>query len=464
MSAPHLLVICLDSVRKDFYDTYAQRLGSHATLRWTGMRAASSWSVPSHAAMLTGTLPHRTGLHAYNRNFNTLLPQHTIHNSDGLDEYRTVCVSANVYASSAFGFDTLFDRCIGVSPSRRFHRGIDVSAYIHDRDSESLLSFLRVAAKQKYPFQSVANGALLKLHSAASQLPVRSPFDFGARGVARAVVDELHGATDPTFVFANFMDAHGPHAPFHGLDQDLYDCAPSYTSLEFDDWDVNVASGLGSYERRVEQVRQLYAAEIVYLDRVIDDLIEQLQSSLDRNVRVVVTADHGENLGYPADGHLLNHTSSLSEALLHVPFDVVSDAHSGIVDGVATHLDLGTILNRLRTGAPVNDCVRKVVGAEIAGSGAGVPDDQASYWDRTQRVVYRGDRKYVRDEFGSQSVYDVSGPPSQGTRIDKSIPVGTFEEVFDDRIDEFSRRAERSAEDVPIDTTTEQRLSDLGYL
>jgi len=64
--------------------------------------------------------------------------------------------------------------------------------------------------------------------------------------------------------------------------------------------------------------------------------------------------------------------------------------------------------------------------AEIVGSGSGIPEGgDESYWDRGQRVIYRGDRKYYRDQLGTEAVYDVSGPPSkQVERPDEMVPDG----------------------------------------
>jgi len=65
---------------------------------------------------------------------------------------------------------------------------------------------------------------------------------------------------------------------------------------------VNAADGLGEFEPSVERVRRLYAATVDYLDRLVADLVRALETGDDRESILIVTADHGENLGYESDG------------------------------------------------------------------------------------------------------------------------------------------------------------------
>lgn len=336
-----------------------------------------------------------------------------------------------------------------------------------ERDEEGLksyLTFLKTVATHDYPLQSVLNGLLLKTADLSARLPMRNPFDYGGKSIKRTLHRSLEEAHGPVLAFANLMDVHGPHTPFRGLDRDLYDASNSFDSTDFKDWDVSTADGLGDYEDAVETVRQLYRAEMDYLDRLLAEFVERTGEELDRDVVFVVTADHGENLGYEDEGYLMNHVSSLSEALLHVPFDVIApaDYDDETIDGLASHADLGEILRSLRTGEPVSGFTRDTARAEIVASGSGLPDDgDETYWNRSQRVVYRGDRKYYCDELGNQAVYDVSGEPSSSTELpDESVPDGLFEAHFP----AWVSKTDDSDYTEDLDQSTESRLEDLGYL
>ncbi|MDS0475774.1 sulfatase-like hydrolase/transferase [Natrinema sp. 1APR25-10V2] len=477
---PNIVVLCLDTVRKDVYDRYATRLRERAAVRFEGMRALGGWSVPSHAGMLTGSVPSETGVHAHQRRFDPIDVGDTWIAPLARRGYESVCVTSNIYASPVFGFDRFFDRTIPISPSRRLPAGMDVQQHISERSTdgvEAYADFVREALAHDHPLRSLANGVLLKLDDVSRKLPIEKPTDFGGRAIARTLEREVTEPDGPVVAFANLMDAHGPHTAFRGLDDSIHGVSADFHSSSFRDSDVNVADGLGEYESDVERVRRLYAATVDYLDRVVDDLLSALAAGDDRESILLVTADHGENLGYESDGYLMNHMSSLSEGLLHVPFDVVPTSGRALeladdtvrpvdVNGLSSHADLGEVVRSLASDDPFDPFAleRERARAEIVGSGSGIPEGgDESYWDRSQRVVYEDERKYYRDRLGTEAVYDVSGPPSKQVELpDETVPNGLFESVFGDWVSDHGRDGRAHAEEV--DAASRARLEDLGYL
>ncbi|NUB93257.1 sulfatase-like hydrolase/transferase [Haloterrigena sp. SYSU A121-1] len=478
---PNIVVLCLDTVRKDVYDRFATRLRERAAVRFEGMRALGGWSVPSHAGLLTGSVASETGVHAHQRRFDPIDAEDTWLTPLERQGYESVCVTSNIYASPVFGFDRFFDRTIPISPSRRLPEGMDVQEHISDRSTDGVAAyadFVREALEHDHPLRSLANGVLLKLDDVSRKLPIEKPTDFGGRAIARTLEREVAEPDGPVVAFANVMDAHGPHTAFRGLDDSIHGVSSDFHSSSFRDSDVNVADGLGEYESDVERVRRLYAATVDYLDRVVTDLLDALAREDDRESILIVTADHGENLGYESDGYLMNHMSSLSEGLLHVPFDVVATDDGALelavddtsrpvdVGGLASHADLGDAVRSLAGEEPFDPFAleRERARAEIVGSGSGIPEGgDESYWDRGQRVVYEGDRKYYRDQLGAEAVYDVSGPPSkQVERPDETVPDGLFESAFGDWVTDEDADGRDHAEGV--DAASRARLEDLGYL
>ena len=392
-----VVLVCLDSVRKDYFDRFAERLTERSDVRYRQCRAASSWSVPSHASMLTGTLPSRHGIHTYNPDYRTLPTADTF--LDDLPTHTTLGVSANVYASHAFGFDTHFDEFVSVSPNKRFPRGLDVEEFSRVADSEGAryyFQFLRAALGHDHPAASLANGTLAQLSHLADRLPVATPFDDGARAVAREARRLVARTDGPFFLFLNMMDAHVPNRPVRAYDESLYDAPATWSSSDLPKWDINRAETLDEYETDLGRFRDLYGASIDYLDRVVDSLIDDLERATDEDVTVVVTADHGENLGYDADDGQLGHDSSVSEGLMHVPLCVVNppEPTTRDTDAFVSHLSLGDLMAGLGTGETPD------VGAErIAGERIGTPNLEAladqERWNLGYRCVYEGERKTV---------------------------------------------------------------------
>lgn len=462
---PHIVILCLDSVRKDYYDKYASRLSKHTSIRFDGMRALSSWSVPSHAGMLTGEIPSETGVHAHQRHFAPISLEDTWLSDFKGEGYETVCVSANIYASPDFGFDRFFDRTYVVAPSCRFPDGMDIRSFLRERDEDGIRSYLKFSQKlltQDHPLKSLLNAVLFKSDELSRRLPVKKPFDYGGASITKILEKSLLKANKPQCVFANLMDAHGPHAAFRGMNDDLYDAPLDFDSRDFNDWTVSATEGLGTHEKEVEMVRGLYAAEIEYLDRIISGFVKRVRKESDRDVYFVITSDHGENLGYDSEDYMMNHVASLSEALLHVPFDVITPRPEEKVNGLASHADLGKILTAIREKEPLKQFNRESAYAEIIGSGSGLPDDgNNEYWDRGQRVIYQDGRKYYTDELGNEAVYDVSGAPSIQRRLSEvEVPEGLFDKYFGPWV--VQNQGESDPPD--ISEATKARLKELGYI
>jgi arylsulfatase A-like enzyme len=70
-------------------------------------------------------------------------------------------------------------------------------------------------------------------------------------------------------------------------------------------------------EAALATFRELYAGEIAYTDRFLGRMLDALDANgVLEDTLIVVTSDHGENLG---EDHLIGHQASLDDRLLHVP-------------------------------------------------------------------------------------------------------------------------------------------------
>lgn len=413
----NVVLICLDTVRKDVFDEHAPRIRARADRSYEQCRAASSWSIPSHASMMTGTLPHQHGVHDHNRDFSGIAASDTF--LADLPDHHTTGVSANVYASSGFGFDRMFDDFRDVSPDSRFPDGIHVGRFGYEHRGEGAKKFLSFAAAcltHDYPVKSLLNGAAVELDKALASLPVPKLLDEGASIIAREGVKTAESCPQPFFMFTNFMDAHAPLRHVRGYDRSLHDAPNTWSTADYDKWELNSdkAEGLERNREHVEHHRGLYRAAIDYLDRTVVAFMDDVQAATDRETTFVITADHGENLGFPADDYLVGHDSSLSEGLLHVPLCVVnapearesppagetSEGGPGddttLVSGYVSHLQLGDLLVGLAHGE-LPDVTRDRIPAELVGSSIAQPPEDPEYWNRMLRCVYDGGEKIEWD-------------------------------------------------------------------
>lgn len=483
------VLICLDTVRKDFFDEHAPRIRARADLSYEQCRAASSWSIPSHASMMTGTLPHHHGVHDHNRDFSGITESDTF--LADLPDHHTTGVSANVYASSGFGFDRMFDDFRDVSPDSRFPEGIHVGRFGYEHKGEGakkFLSFAKACATHDHPVKSFLNGAAVEIDKALASLPVPKLLDEGASIIAREGVETARSCPQPFFMFTNFMDAHAPLRHVRGYDRSLHDAPNTWSTADYDKWELNrdKADGLERNRDHVEHHRGLYRAAIDYLDRTVVAFMDDVQAATDHETTFVITADHGENLGFPADDYLVGHDSSLSEGLLHVPLYVVnppegyesvpgSETSGGspgddttLVSEYVSHLQLGDLLVGLAHDE-VPDVTRERIPAELIGSSIAQPPENPEYWNRMLRCVYDGTEKIEWDSLGESSRVRLDPDrPCWQERVDDDASEVAEEldaECFDEEITAYKRRAEGAeGEGVDVDEATADRLADLGYL
>ncbi|RBI60717.1 sulfatase [halophilic archaeon] len=460
----NIILLVLDSVRKDFFDEYAVRIKARSDYSFKECRAASSWSAPSHASMFTGLLPHEHGVSTYNRKMGSLTDYETI--CDLLQGYHTVGYSANMYASPAYGFDSEFDSFIEVPRYQRYPEALNAVSYFHKSDKEGLdlyMDYLQESISNEYPIKSLINGSLAQLKQLAMEQPIPDPVDDGAKLMIREIRETLRTATEPTFVFANFMESHEPFGHIWGLDKSIHGVPSSWTSASADRWDLIYDQDL--YDDHVSRLKGLYAANIDYLDRLIASLIDSL-SNMERETTIIVTADHGENLGNYTDDELFGHTSSLSDGLLHVPLEVINLDRSATISEYISHLQLPKFIENISNGEddiPTSECIF----SEVLGMAPGPqpPEDQ-TYWKRGIRCAYSDERKYEWDSLGNKREFTVpKGTPNHQKQIDELETIPEWaRDGFKNTISKAVSEAEKEETTTEVDAATEARLNDLGYM
>jgi hypothetical protein len=211
--ADNVVLIVLDTVRKDFFDEYAPRLQSLANASFEQCRSASSTSVPSHASLLTGRLPHQHGVHSFS-------PYHTdLERSDtflgDLPDHRALGVSANAFAGSPFGFDEAFDEFTDISWTRRFPEGMDVKEFAMTTEADGLAfytDFLETALRRDHTLKTVANAGLAQLDVTLSRFPLPRLLDDGATTALNVARRQIDQSPEPAFRFGNLIGVYTLHS------------------------------------------------------------------------------------------------------------------------------------------------------------------------------------------------------------------------------------------------------------
>jgi hypothetical protein len=270
-AGPNVLIIVADTLR---YDAVFQPDGSvkpelPELRRFAGESAvfdaayaASSWTLPSHFAAVTGLDAHRLGLDFDHQTFGKQVL--TLAERYRRVGYRTAAVLSNPFLNEGSGFTRGFD------------------SYEH---AGRALDLCRAAPMtilaQVWPrFEGTVCG-------------------WSASQVTRRALPHMNDDAAPYFVVLNYMDAH----------------EPSYLEP---DCRAGVPARHNTLLRLQVREEPIYHAAVRCLDRSLSTLFDRAAASR-RGTIVVFLSDHGEHLG---ERGLIGHGQSLYPELLHVPLMV----------------------------------------------------------------------------------------------------------------------------------------------
>jgi arylsulfatase A-like enzyme len=288
--SPNVLVIVVDTLRADHLSTYGyarptspnlSRIAAQGVLFENAM-AASSWTLPSHASMLTGRYPHEHGARFIDSTLTLRYP--TLGEAFQRLGYRTAGFSASTY---------FFSRRTGLG------RG-----FIHfEDDFESPAA----AFPQTYYGERVEK-LLYRLHVAKDRIGRRNARQINQHALRWIESDRRR----PFFVFLNYYDVHDPYLPpepyLHSFTKLPRPAGPMPLAW---DWFARLTPA----QRQGEM--DAYDGAIQYVDAELGEFFQQLhQRGLDKNTLVVITSDHGEEFN---EHGFMDHLNALYRELIHVP-------------------------------------------------------------------------------------------------------------------------------------------------
>ena len=365
---PNVLFVIWDACRLDAAREHANFLNSLAAdnLTFENAITPASWSLPSHASLFTGQYAHEHDIYRASDSMDGVTLFERLHDRG----YKTYGVSGNGFVSHARNLHRHVDELYYSSGQGPFIDGLTVYSHVFGRQNrnqdldavDASVDLLRAIANHDHPLKSLGNLSAVGLNRVAANFPPLQrlphpvfnpfqPFSYSPKkntAKLREYLSDAESTRRPFFMFANYMDAHRPYYPPEEyqrahLGRKLpYDEVRRLTDDVTDPWEFAEGVAAGSIdEADLETVRGLYTGEVQSLDDHLELLFAELERrGLREDTLVVVTADHGENLGEADEmgKRRMGHHSSMSDVLLRVPLVVAHPDLEGrsIEDVVST--------------------------------------------------------------------------------------------------------------------------------
>jgi arylsulfatase A-like enzyme len=406
---PNIILIIMDTARAQNFSCYGYERDTtphidriaHEGVLYRYAVSPAEWTVPSHASIFTGTFPSRHGAVNQHRYLDTRFP--TLAEILRHQGYHTACFTNNGLVSNVTGLDRGFTVQTGVTRARRQYR----------RSTKVLRGWERLLS------------------------PVRRR-DRGAWTLNQLIRWWIRGRStgSPYFLFVNYVEPHLPHRsipePFGSmfLPPGTDFNAAKQINHNYRDY---ISGRVKMDECDFELLRALYDGDIAYLDHRINQLLTFLGSrGLLDNAMLIITSDHGENLG---DHSLMHHAYCLYETLIWVPLIVrypPTFSPGTVVESVVQTFDLfPTIMDILdleqeqhiqahsllrlddhpdfaiaELHRPVNDFANH-----------GYSEFDFSPFDRELRAICTGTFKYVWASDGRDELYDIRRDPQEQMNV-----------------------------------------------
>ncbi|NEU55653.1 sulfatase [Halorussus sp. MSC15.2] len=484
---PNIILFVLDTVRASsvsaysefspkttpFFDSFAEE-----NVMYEQCISTAPWTLPAHASLFTGLFPSNHGVNSWE---DSLSP--SIDTLAGLlhsEGYQTVGVTNNSWVSDLFGLARGFDDFYKIWQLIQTEKDlIETSRLSKDKSSVETLKHITKDILSGNPVVNTINGFYGKF--------LHNRHDHGATRINKIVKKWLIDEWDrenPFFLFANYLEPHLEYDP------------PKETALKFlNDSDLNKARSVPQEplehmfgknpinDDDLSLLQQLYKAELLYLDRKLEEIYEFLDEIGAREDSVVVfLGDHGENIG---EHGLMSHFYSLHDTLVRVPCAVkTGDGHQRLVESQIQTTDLFSLIlheagvdksevtnpNGAILPPPYAEEGRKYAISELLGTN---PPEKAvdrrtdGDYDATKfqdyqhprQAIRTPKRKLVHKADGSRTTYKINGfNEKQTTLQDKEDLLEGIEPWIS------KSKIDSGGEDNKLDGSTKSRLQDLGYL
>ncbi len=467
MNKPNVFFVVMDAVRPDHLSCYGyarkttpniDKIANEGVL-FENALSASIWSPPSHASMFTGLYPSHHGVLGENLYLSGEIPNIVeIFHSKG---YQTFGICPNIFITPHFGFHRGFDKFFDASLNFGLLKKHFLDWIIFGFETEPRALMYRW------------------IYHAIIFQKIKEWITFSRK------------KNKPFFIFVNYFDAHLPHRPPQPFKQRFEGIRKQNVDLKKIEDCVNRRFGFPYIAREVEItkdewdfVKSLYDAEIAYIDFFLGKVFDYLKKyELLSNTFILLTADHGENLG---DHELAGHAFCLYDTLLHVPLilNFPKNALKGIrIPNLVSTVDIfPTLLDMLNIDRKYGVDGKNLMPFQqrtyhkhvLAEYGPPIPQIatmnrlcprmrvNSAVYNKGLKCIRSADSKYIIASDGKEEWYDLKNDSGESKNIINEIPDKKRQILKSIILKEVGTSLTKKKVDVP-NQKIRKRLQELGY-
>lgn len=307
MSANNVVLIILDTLRKDYGEKYLNpMLQKFGFIYYPNAISPSPWTLPTHASIFTGMYPSIHGVHETKEKKlpNIRIPKRLtgrfIPTILGELGYKNIFISANEIVQRDFGFEGFSEyyNVFWYPPRRLTNKDITIiRKYGYNtskwRTALKLVYHRKISVLIKAGVNQVYDNRIL---ATLKRYPKEKGISRGISILKKYTFDK----SSPYFIFMNFTEVHEPYTMKY----------PGLGGLG-----LTIRGRVDS--RLVHEWQKGYPRQTIYLREKLKELLLVLRRKgiLNESI-VIITSDHGQLLG---EDHRVGHGLFLDDELTHVP-------------------------------------------------------------------------------------------------------------------------------------------------
>jgi arylsulfatase A-like enzyme len=439
---PNILLIVMDAVRAQNLSCYGyhrlttpnlEQFAEHCVV-YENAISAGCWSLPGHASIFTGLYPSTHRAHDQHKFLETQYP--TMAELLRLKGYRTIALCHKWDVGPFTGLDRGFE-------------------WFNHSNSRVPRTLRRIAFR--------ADNGVAR---------VMGRRDSGARYTnrrIRSLLPQLQADEQPFFMFVSYLEAHSPYRPPREYNLYLPNGVSPRRAREVnqDRWKYMVGQAPMD-DRDFEILTALYDGELSYVDARVAQVLDWLEQldMLDQ-MMVIITADHGENLG---EHQLMTHGFCLYDTVVRVPLLIHyprGTARPGQVTHQVQTVDLlPTVLAML--GDTLSETYRSLQGYDLLSSSRHefaiaeqahpdftsfykrMPGTDISKYDQALKMIRTDRHKYIWSSDDSFELHDLQADPAEVNNIIFEQPA-----IAQDLAERLAKWSNRVQPVSPLDRVSE---------